>query len=72
MASGKEILNQVLVDLKEHNLTGKIVKEDDAIKGSGAHFDVYRGWSTEHNKRVALRRLRIFLEKEPVFLKVSF
>lgn len=70
--SGMDALNKVLSELKDFNLTGKVTNVEDTIKASGAYFEIFCGISTVHGCKVAVRRLRLLLQKEPVFTVVRY
>lgn len=69
-SSEAALLDKVVRTLAEHDLTGKVQIEDDTVRACGSHFEILCGWSEVHEKKVAIRRLRVVLSKESIFLKV--
>lgn len=65
----KEQLNAIFLSLEEFNLKGQKDLEDGQ-RGFGGSCDVFRGWSTRHEKRVAVKRIRFFMLENSSFAKV--
>ncbi|KLO13881.1 kinase-like protein [Schizopora paradoxa] len=63
-----KLLN-ILASLSHLSLEGQIVEKQSFVSGLGGSCDVYKAWSTKHNKRVAVKQIRAFLTKEPSFAK---
>lgn len=70
MQSGSGVLDSLLIQLRDFNLSSEIRIDDPIIKAGGSHYEILRGVSSAQNADVAVRRLRVVLAKEPVFAKV--
>ncbi len=65
----REQLDAIFQPLQEINLEGQITLEEGQ-RGFGESCDIFRGWSTKHNKKVAVKRIRFFMLKDSSFTKV--
>lgn len=65
-----EHLSVILSKLAHLNLSGQIEDIQPTAKGLGASCDVFTGFWRTGNKKVAVKKLRIFLSKEELVGKV--
>ncbi len=65
-----EHLHAILSKLAHLDLSGQIEDIQSTAKGLGASCDVFTGYWRAGNKRVAVKKLRIFLTKEDQVVKV--
>lgn len=65
-------LQRILSSLSHLDLADQIVDIEPHAKGIGGFCDVYIGYSRKHKKKVAVKRVRVFLLKDEAFAKVSF
>jgi len=57
-------LDTILSNLSHLNLDGQIIHEDYTISRIGSSCDVYTAWSVRHNKKVAVKQIRVSLGKD--------
>lgn len=60
-------LQITLLHLSHLNLTGRIVDKERNPFSSGGSSDVYSAWSKKHNEKVAVKVLRMFIQKSESF-----
>ncbi len=65
-------LDGLLSKLREIDLSGTIVDVKPVLKGFGASCDVFVGFCLPIRKRVAVKRLRVFMSREEEFAKVRY
>lgn len=63
-------ISEILTKLAHLNLDGQIEDIQPSVKGVGASCDVFIGYYRARDKKVAVKKLRIFLSKEEQVLKV--
>ena len=63
-------LKEILLNVLEFNITGSVVYIDTITKRHGGHCDVFQG-RLSNGALVAIKRLRIHLQDDPKFTKVS-
>ncbi len=64
-------LNSLLEDLRDLDLTGKIIEESPFLKAHGGFSDVFSGKSLQHNgMQVAIKRLRVHVLDNQKMAKV--
>jgi len=62
-------LEEILSSLSHLNLEGKVINRELHASAFGGSCDVYSAWSTKHNQRVAVKRIRVFMTKNRNFAK---
>ena len=65
-----EQLKDILSGLSHLDLGDQIVDKQIHASRYGASCDVYSAWSNRHNKKVAVKQIRVFMVKDQVFAKV--
>lgn len=63
-------LDGLLSKLRHIDLSGEIVDVRPVFKGFGASCDVFVGFCRPIRKKVAVKRLRVFMSREEEFAKV--
>ncbi len=63
-------LKDIFEELQDINLEDQIVDQEREQLGLGFSCDVFRAWSTAHNKIVAVKRIRFFLLEDISFASV--
>ncbi len=63
-------LANTLSSLKHLNLDGHIVRKHPLQAGLGGTCDVFTAYSTKHSRKVAVKRIRVFLRKDEALMKV--
>ena len=63
-------LDGLLSKLRDINLSGEIADVRPVFKGFGASCDVFVGFCRPIRKKVAVKRLRVFMSREEEFAKV--
>ncbi len=65
-------LKDIFEELQDINLEDQIVDQEREQLGLGFSCDVFRAWSTAHNKIVAVKRIRFFLLEDIFIRKRTF
>lgn len=68
---GTDALKRILERLSPFNLTGKVVEDDKGIRAGGGYCEVYSGKLLPHQKSVAIRRIRVYLQDDLQFATVG-
>ena len=66
----RDRLKEIISSLSHLNLEGKIVNKTIHASGFGGSCDVYSAFSTKHNRKVAVKQIRVFMTKDKDFAKV--
>ncbi|KLO10195.1 kinase-like protein [Schizopora paradoxa] len=64
-----EQLKDILAGLSHLDLGDQIVNKQVHASRYGSSCDVYSAWSNKHNKKVAVKQIRVFMIKDQVFAK---
>ena len=67
-----EKLSKILESLSHLNLEGKIIQKQQYASELGSSCDVFTAWSLKHNKKVAVKQIRTYLTRDPLFAKVCY
>lgn len=63
-------LREILSDLGHLDLTGKIIPDDRGQRAVGGYCDIFSGTLTANGTKIAIRRIRVFLEDDLSFARV--
>ena len=66
-----EYLKDILSGLSHLDLEGQIVNKHMYASRFGSSCDVYTAWSNKHNKKVAVKQIRVFMIGDQAFAKVN-
>jgi len=69
MNTGQNALKSILAELSFLDLAGCIIEKKPNASNFGGYADVYTARSTKHNRTVAVKQVRIHLQKDVSFAK---
>ncbi|KLO13874.1 hypothetical protein SCHPADRAFT_939987 [Schizopora paradoxa] len=64
-------LSKIFTSLSHVCLEGRIEQKQPYASGLGGSCDVFTVWSTEHDKKLAVKQKRAFFDKEPSLAKAK-
>ncbi len=66
-----DYIQTILAEIAHLDLKDLIVDTQLHAVSFGASCDVHSAWSKRHGKKVAVKKIRVFLTNEEAFMKVS-
>lgn len=65
-----DTLEKLLAGLPQLNLEGQIIDKEEVAEFGGSS-DLYKAWSEKHGTMVAVKRMRVLMQQDKKFAKVS-
>ncbi|KLO10841.1 kinase-like protein [Schizopora paradoxa] len=62
-------LKKILSSLQHLDLEGQIVRKQPVQSGLGGTCDVFTAWSNRHDRKVAVKCIRVFMRRDEAFAK---